>query len=61
MFVLGKSDARRLYEKQHGGTKHEPLAKIWHPGSVKFQTRNCKLQFAVFQEKPDAKGLYNNN
>ena len=33
------------------------LAKIWNPGSVKLQTRNGKLQFAVSHEKPDVKGL----
>ena len=35
----------------------ERLTKIWNPGSVKLQTRNSKLQFAVSHEKPDAKGL----
>ena len=34
------------------------LAKIWNPGNVKLQTRNCKLQFAVSHEKLNAKGLY---
>ena len=36
----------------------ERLAKIWNLGNVKLQTRNCKLRFAVFHEKPDAKGPY---
>ena len=35
----------------------ERLAKIWNLSNVKLQTRNCKLRFAVYHEKPDAKGL----
>jgi len=34
MFFGGESDVRRLFEKQHGGTKDEPLAKIGNPGRV---------------------------
>ena len=36
---------------------YERLVKIWNPGKVKLQTRNCKLQFAVSHEKPNAKDL----
>ena len=36
---------------------NERLAKIGNLGNVKLQTRNCKLQFTVSHEKPDAKGL----
>ena len=36
----------------------ERLAKIWNLGNVKLQTPNCKLRSGVFNEKPDAKGLY---
>ena len=36
---------------------NERLAKIWNPVNEKLQTRNCKLQFAVSREKPNAKGL----
>ena len=59
--LLGdKSDALRLDEKRYGGTKqqnNERLAKIWNLSNVKLKTRNGKLQFPVFHEKPDAKGL----
>ena len=38
-------------------TELNALCKIWNLGNVKLQMRNCKLRFAVFHEKPDAKGL----
>ena len=45
--VLGNnSDALRLDEKQHGGLNNKGLPKIWNPGNLKLQTRNCKVQFA---------------
>ena len=35
----------------------ERLTIIWNLGNVKLYMRNCKPQFAVSYEKPDAKGL----
>ena len=34
-------------ENNIAALNNERLAKIWNPGNVKMQTRNCKLQFAV--------------
>ena len=34
------------------------LLKLWNPDNLKLQTRNCKLQYAVSHETPDAKGLH---
>jgi len=47
-----------LSKNNMAALNNERLAKIWNPGDVKLQTRNCKLQFAVSHEKPNAKGLY---
>ena len=57
-FIGDKSEVLQPDEKQHGGKKQvEHLAKIRNPGNLKLQTPNCKLQFPVSHEKPDAKGL----
>ena len=46
-----------LTKNNMAALNNERLAKIWNPGNVKLKTRNCKLQFAVSHEKPNAKGL----
>ena len=47
-----------LLKNSMAALNNERLAKIWNPGNAKLQTHNCKLQFAVSHENPDAKGLY---
>ena len=44
-------------KKNMAALNNERLAKIWNPGNVKLQTRNCKLQIADSHEKPNDKGL----
>ena len=46
-----------LVKNNMAALNNKRLAKIGNLGNVKLQTRNCKLQFAVSHEKPDAKGL----
>ena len=46
-----------LVKNNMAALNNERLAKIGNLGNVKLQTLNCKLQFAVSHEKPEAKGL----
>ena len=46
-----------LVKNNMAALNNKRLAKIGNLGNVKLQMRNCKLQFAVSHEKPDAKGL----
>ena len=46
-----------LTKSNMAALNNERLAKIWNPGNVKLKTRNCKPQFAVSHEKPNAKDL----
>ena len=46
-----------LVKNNIAALNNERLAKIGNLGNVKLQTLNCKLQFAVSHEKPEAKGL----
>ena len=46
-----------LREYNGAALNNERLSKIWNPGNAKLETRNCKLQFAISHEKPNAKGL----
>ena len=48
MFLGDKSEALRLDQKQHGGTKQvERLAKIRNHGNLKLQTPVCGLWFPM--------------